>query len=53
MWLPNTNIVWYDLASSVGGMDMCSVYLSMVSPSFTVEATSFLTHVEKVVNSLM
>jgi hypothetical protein len=53
MWLPNTNIVQYDLASSVGGMDMCSVYLSIVSPSFIVEATSFLTHVEKGVNSSM
>jgi hypothetical protein len=52
MWLPNANIAQYNLTSSVGGMGMCSVSLSMVSPSFIIEATIFLTHVGKGVNSL-
>jgi hypothetical protein len=52
LWLRNANIVQYDLASNVGGMDMCSVYLSMVFPSFIVEATTFPTHVGKRVSSL-
>ncbi len=38
MWFPNAYIKWYDLAFSVGDMDMCIVSWSIVSSPWIVEA---------------
>jgi hypothetical protein len=52
MWLPKTYIIWYDLASNVGGMNMCNMFLSMSSSSLIVEVMAIFIQMPKRVNSL-
>ncbi len=48
VWLPKTYMVQYDMVSNLGGMDMiCTMFLSIVSPSLRAITMEALIHVAK------